>query len=121
MSNKNEVAVRIDKKGRVTLPKSIRDALGLETGDTVFLRFDPKKGRLLLAPVANPFKTMDESVSMYHLEDHTKISAETEDRVWLEADFDGLPPFDWGEKGPPKGKPVQYNPGVGLIVKRGKL
>ena len=25
-------------------------------------------------------------------------------------------PYDWGEEGPPEGKPVRYEPGVGLVV-----
>lgn len=43
-----------------------------------------------------------------------------EDRVWLNADFGDLPPYDWGPQGPPKGKPVQYKPGIGLIIEGGK-
>lgn len=44
-----------------------------------------------------------------------------EDRAWLEADLGGpLPPYEWGPEGPPKGKPVEYVPGVGVVVKGGK-
>jgi hypothetical protein len=46
--------------------------------------------------------------------------ASTEDRDWLNADMDELPPYEWGPEGPPKGKPVRYQPGVGLIVEGGK-
>ncbi|MBC7341174.1 MAG: hypothetical protein H5U02_01760 [Clostridia bacterium] len=46
--------------------------------------------------------------------------AEAEDRSWLEADLGELPPYDWGPEGPPKGKPVRYQPGVGLVVEGGK-
>ena len=46
--------------------------------------------------------------------------AQSEDRAWLEADVGELPPYDWGPEGPPKGKPVQYKPGIGLIVEGGK-
>ncbi|HBQ28464.1 MAG TPA: AbrB family transcriptional regulator [Desulfotomaculum sp.] len=38
----NQIAVRIDNKGRVTLPKNIRQALGVDTGDTVFLKYEPE-------------------------------------------------------------------------------
>lgn len=44
-----------------------------------------------------------------------------ESRAWLEDDSLGgsLPPYDWGEQGAPKGKPVRYEPGVGLVVDEG--
>ena len=45
---------------------------------------------------------------------------ETEDNVWLGANLGELPPYEWGAKGPPKGKPVRYKPGAGLIVEGGK-
>ncbi|MCL6479271.1 MAG: hypothetical protein K6T65_12835 [Peptococcaceae bacterium] len=44
----------------------------------------------------------------------------TEDRAWLDAGFGELPPYEWGPKGPPKGKTVRYRPGIGLIVEGGK-
>jgi len=48
-------AVRIDDKGRVTLPKTMRDALGLQAGDTVFLKYEPQAKLLRLAPAIDPF------------------------------------------------------------------
>ena len=38
MAGKNQIAVRIDDKGRVTLPKSIRKALKVESGDAILLQ-----------------------------------------------------------------------------------
>lgn len=46
--------------------------------------------------------------------------SEAEDEAWLEAGLGELPPYDWGPEGPPKGKPVRYEPGVGLVVEGGK-
>ncbi|AIS52627.1 hypothetical protein TKV_c14580 [Thermoanaerobacter kivui] len=43
-----------------------------------------------------------------------------EDRDWLDADLADLPDYDWGTNGLPKGKPVKYIPGIGLIVEGGK-
>lgn len=44
-----------------------------------------------------------------------------EDQAWQEANLGGLlPPYEWGPEGPPKGKSVRYEPGVGLIVEGGK-
>ncbi|WP_104372038.1 hypothetical protein [Desulfocucumis palustris] len=48
------------------------------------------------------------------LEDLLKES--NEDNLWLEADLGALPPYDWGSNGPPEGKKVKYQPGVGLII-----
>lgn len=51
------------------------------------------------------------------VEDEHGMTAE--DRAWLDADLSDLSsygPFDWGEAGPPRGKPVKYVPGVGLVI-----
>jgi AbrB family looped-hinge helix DNA binding protein len=55
MNSLNEIAVRVDNKGRVTLPKNMRDTLGLKVGDTVFLRCDIEKNQLRVAPAVSPF------------------------------------------------------------------
>jgi transcriptional regulator with XRE-family HTH domain len=46
---------------------------------------------------------------------------DAESREWLEDDGagGGLPPYDWGEGGPPSSRPVRYEPGVGLVVEEG--
>lgn len=46
---------------------------------------------------------------------------DAESREWLEDDAAGgtLPPYDWGEDGPPQSTPVRYEPGVGLVVEEG--
>jgi hypothetical protein len=46
--------------------------------------------------------------------------ANTEDKDWLDADLGELPLYEWGPEGPPRGKPVRYQPSVGLIIERGK-
>lgn len=46
-----------------------------------------------------------------------------EDRAWLDADLSNMgdvEPYDWGPDGPPKTKPIDYVPGVGLVVRGGK-
>lgn len=47
-----------------------------------------------------------------------------EDRDWLDADLSRLgefEPYEWGEEGPPKGKPVIWDPESGsFIVEGGK-
>ncbi|MBC7341911.1 MAG: AbrB/MazE/SpoVT family DNA-binding domain-containing protein [Clostridia bacterium] len=76
MANTNEVAVRIDNKGRVTLPKSIRQALGLKTGDTVFLKYEPKDNQVRLAPAVSPFDILAEHAIREHKEGCTKTVEE---------------------------------------------
>jgi hypothetical protein len=50
-----------------------------------------------------------------------KSLTDTETQEWLEADLGGeLPSYEWGEAGPPHGKPVRYIPGQGFVVEGGK-
>lgn len=41
----------LTSKGQLTIPKAVRDRLGLRTGDVVEFRFD-ERGRVVLSPVA---------------------------------------------------------------------
>ncbi|WP_081214295.1 DUF433 domain-containing protein [Neomoorella thermoacetica] len=45
-----------------------------------------------------------------------RYTSKTEDQAWLKAELGELPPYDWGSEGPPKGKPVRYESGIGLII-----
>lgn len=56
----NQVTIRIDNKGRVTLPKNIRAALGVTFGDIVFLKYEPKDNQVHIAPAVNPFDLLVE-------------------------------------------------------------
>lgn len=59
--------VRIDNKGRVTLPKNMREALGLETGDAVFLKkYEPEEKQVRLAPAVSPFDILAEHAIKEH-------------------------------------------------------
>ncbi len=43
----------------------------------------------------------------------------SEDRGWMESDLSRLgeyEPYDWGEEGPPAGKPIVYVPGRGPVI-----
>ena len=40
MRSKGSVTARIDRKGRITLPRTVRTALNAELGDTVFIKYD---------------------------------------------------------------------------------
>lgn len=56
-----DVAATVTSKGQVTLPKSVRDALGLEPGDRVFFRLH--QGRAVLSKVES-FLDLAGSVSV---------------------------------------------------------
>ena len=48
-----EYEIKMTSKGQLTIPKEIRDKLGLKAGD--FLRAQVEKGHILLKPL--PYKT----------------------------------------------------------------
>jgi len=67
MTSTDQVAVRIDNKGRVTLPKNMRDALGVKIGGTVFLKYEPEDKQVRLAPAISPFDILAEhAIEEYH-------------------------------------------------------
>jgi len=70
------IAARIDNKGRITLPRSMRQSLGVDIGDTVFLKHDPQNNQLRLAPVVNPFDILAEHAIREYRDDHTKTIEE---------------------------------------------
>jgi AbrB family looped-hinge helix DNA binding protein len=56
-----DAAARVTSKGQLTVPKAVRDALGIETGDEVVFRVDGN--RAVLAKTAN-FLSLAGSVSV---------------------------------------------------------
>lgn len=56
----DESIVRVDAKGRVTLPKAIRDELNIQDGTPFFVKFIKGKGVVILAPAINPFDILAE-------------------------------------------------------------
>jgi AbrB family looped-hinge helix DNA binding protein len=54
------IRIKVLQKGKITIPVSIREALGIKEGD--FLTLEVHGGRIVLLPprtVANPTKTLD--------------------------------------------------------------
>ncbi|MEY2469858.1 MAG: antitoxin PrlF [Actinomycetota bacterium] len=45
-----DVAAKVTSKGQITLPKSVRDALGLKEGDSVIFRLDGNRATLARTP-----------------------------------------------------------------------
>ena len=49
-------AVKVDDRGRISLPKEIRDKIGVESGDTLFMRW--KNGVLEIRKAIDPFDVL---------------------------------------------------------------
>ena len=76
MAKSEQVAVKIDNKGRVTLPKNMRKALGVEIGDIVFLKYEPRGNQVHLAPAISPFDMLAEHAIKEYRAGHTKAIEE---------------------------------------------
>jgi len=86
-------------------PKTIRDWL--------------KRGRLKGIRAGRLWRIRERDLETFLAAVRDGTDAETQS--WLEADTSGpLPPYDWGASGPPKGRPVRYLSGVGLVIERNR-
>ncbi len=59
-------SVRLDEKGRLTIPRQMRQMLQLGPADVVFLRLDPEQHTLQLAKAENPFDILAEHAMAEH-------------------------------------------------------
>jgi len=50
--------VKVDAKGRLTIPQAVRNEMGIEAGDLYFLEADEALGVLRFAKVENPFDVL---------------------------------------------------------------
>ena len=63
--------VRMSTRGRLTIPKKIRDSLGIKPGDTV--AFIATEGALLIQPIRNNLGDQRGSVEADGLQDFNKV------------------------------------------------
>lgn len=72
-------AVKIDDKGRITVPASDREALGIRPGDIVFIE---RRGNQLIAIRAdNPFDLLaEDAIEEYHHGDTRNLRAIAHER-----------------------------------------
>jgi AbrB family looped-hinge helix DNA binding protein len=54
------VTVTVDAKGRLSIPADVREQLGIEAGDVLFLESDAKHAVIHLAKAQNPFDALAE-------------------------------------------------------------
>jgi AbrB family looped-hinge helix DNA binding protein len=74
------VRARITSKGQVTLPKAVRDALGLEQGSVV--EFDVRDGEAVMRPAGTGFLARYGSVaSRQQPEDWTQVRSKARKMV----------------------------------------
>ena len=52
------VRVRVDRRGRIVLPKEFRDALGISEGDEVVVMLEG--GRVIIEKAEDPLKVLEE-------------------------------------------------------------
>lgn len=55
-----QASTRMDSKGRLLLPRRVRDTMELKAGDTLFLRYESESGIVRLAKAPNPFDVLAE-------------------------------------------------------------
>ena len=58
MGNEKQVISRVDKKGRLTLPKNIRESMGIKAGDVVFMKIEEEQSRIIISKAQNPFDVL---------------------------------------------------------------
>ena len=52
------MVVKVDPKGRLTIPRRLRERLAIEPGDTMFVAWDESAGVLSYAKADNPFDVL---------------------------------------------------------------
>lgn len=66
------VTTRVDDKGRISIPASVREQLGLESGDVMFL--DVQNKVLRVAKADNPFDALiDEALDEFESGETTSL------------------------------------------------
>jgi AbrB family looped-hinge helix DNA binding protein len=79
---KKPIAVKVDAKGKITLPKSIRDKIHVQTGDVVYVEEDGNGGLRIIKE--NPFDVLAEDAIKQHREGKTIPLEEALRRLGLE-------------------------------------
>lgn len=54
------LTVKVDLKGRFMIPRRVREGLGIEPGDTLFVDYDEERKLVHVAKAENPFDLLAE-------------------------------------------------------------
>lgn len=66
------VTVKVDPKGRLTIPRRLREGLGIEPGDAFFVEGDEEGKVLRFAKAENPFDILAEHALREHRAGRTR-------------------------------------------------
>ena len=70
------IVVRVDSKGRIVIPKQLREKLGIKEGDMVVLQLE--NSRLIVRKTHDPFKRLEELLGELTFDRRIRIIAERE-------------------------------------------
>ena len=70
------VRVRVDEKGRITLPKSLREVLNIMPGDELVL--DVKGNKIVIEKSVNPFEKLGKLMGNISFNREMRVEAERE-------------------------------------------
>jgi AbrB family looped-hinge helix DNA binding protein len=71
-------AVKVDERGRITLPKSMRDDMDIQDNATLFVRREGDMIELAKADL-NPFEVLGEHARREHERGNTRVIREPDD------------------------------------------
>ncbi len=74
------LAVRVDSKGRLTIPKEARESLNVQPGDTFFVEIEEEGKVLRYAKAENPFDVLAEEALEEYRRGETRSLRELAER-----------------------------------------
>jgi len=80
------------------------------------------RGKLKYSRVGKRFLITKSDLESYvgsadRLAEMIPADLKAESQIWLSSDMTAeLPPYDWGDNGPPEVKDVEYDPEIGFVV-----
>lgn len=78
--------VKVDAKGRLSIPAQIREKLGIETGDIYFVEADDEHSILRFAKAENPFDVLADHAIEEHRSGRTRSLREYADEHGIDVD-----------------------------------
>ena len=79
-------SVRLDEKGRLTIPRDVREALHLKPGDVLFMQSDSKTKTLQLGKAINPFDVLAEHATSEYGAGRTKSLRQIAEELAIDLD-----------------------------------